>query len=151
MSGGISIVADRTTGIAYLQKCFERSLIEDGFAKRELLALVSVCDHPNITSVMDWWVNEERGEGGMVMEWCKLGSMDRLIKKHREKYEKIEEFFIWNWFRDLADALNYCHYGSRPESFDEFFHRKDRDGSGRYFPDIRFHEKTHGECGCKSL
>lgn len=33
----------------------------------------------------------------------------------------------------------------RPDSFDAFFYRQDGDGSGRNFPDIRFHEKTHGE------
>lgn len=33
----------------------------------------------------------------------------------------------------------------RPDRFDPFFYRQDRDGSGRSFPDIRFHEKTHGE------
>ncbi|KAF2854994.1 hypothetical protein T440DRAFT_486026 [Plenodomus tracheiphilus IPT5] len=31
----------------------------------------------------------------------------------------------------------------RPQSFDPFFFRRDRDGSGRNFPDIRFHEKSH--------
>jgi len=31
----------------------------------------------------------------------------------------------------------------RPDSFDPFFYRQDRDGSGRNFPDIRFHEKAH--------
>lgn len=31
----------------------------------------------------------------------------------------------------------------RPDSFDPFFYRQDRDGSGRDFPDIRFHDKTH--------
>jgi hypothetical protein len=31
----------------------------------------------------------------------------------------------------------------RPDSFDPFFYRQDRDGSGRNFPDIRFHEKQH--------
>lgn len=31
----------------------------------------------------------------------------------------------------------------RPSSFDPFFFRSDRDGSGRNFPDIRFHEKSH--------
>jgi hypothetical protein len=31
----------------------------------------------------------------------------------------------------------------RPDSFDPFFYRQDRDASGRNFPDIRFHEKTH--------
>jgi hypothetical protein len=31
----------------------------------------------------------------------------------------------------------------RPDSFDPFFYRQDRDDSGRNFPDIRFHEKTH--------
>jgi hypothetical protein len=31
----------------------------------------------------------------------------------------------------------------RPDSFDPFFFRQDRDGSGRNFPDIRFHEKSH--------
>jgi hypothetical protein len=33
----------------------------------------------------------------------------------------------------------------RPDSFDPFFYRQDRDGSGRKFPDLRFHEKTHGK------
>jgi hypothetical protein len=31
----------------------------------------------------------------------------------------------------------------RPDSFDPFFYRQDRDGSGRNFPDIRFHQKSH--------
>ncbi|KAL5121490.1 hypothetical protein ACEQ8H_000562 [Pleosporales sp. CAS-2024a] len=31
----------------------------------------------------------------------------------------------------------------RPDSFDPFFYRADRDGSGRRFPDIRLHEKSH--------
>ncbi|KAF2878208.1 hypothetical protein BDV95DRAFT_613821 [Massariosphaeria phaeospora] len=31
----------------------------------------------------------------------------------------------------------------RPDSFDAFYYRQDRDGSGQNFPDIRFHEKTH--------
>ncbi|PVH98714.1 hypothetical protein DM02DRAFT_729682 [Periconia macrospinosa] len=31
----------------------------------------------------------------------------------------------------------------RPDSFDPFFCRQARDGSGSPFPDIRFHEKTH--------
>ncbi|KAH7392799.1 hypothetical protein BKA66DRAFT_438942 [Pyrenochaeta sp. MPI-SDFR-AT-0127] len=31
----------------------------------------------------------------------------------------------------------------RPDSFDPFFFSRDRDGSGRNFPDIRFHEKSH--------
>ncbi|KAF2121287.1 hypothetical protein BDV96DRAFT_483830 [Lophiotrema nucula] len=31
----------------------------------------------------------------------------------------------------------------RPDSFDPFFYRQDGDGSGRNFPDIRYHEKMH--------
>lgn len=31
----------------------------------------------------------------------------------------------------------------RPDSFEPFFWRQDRDGSGRNFPDIRYHDKTH--------
>jgi hypothetical protein len=31
----------------------------------------------------------------------------------------------------------------RPDSFDPFFYRRDRDGSGRNFPDMRYHEKSH--------
>ncbi|KAH9867616.1 hypothetical protein IAQ61_008210 [Plenodomus lingam] len=31
----------------------------------------------------------------------------------------------------------------RPSSFDPFFYRRDRDGSGKNFPDIRFHQKSH--------
>ncbi|KAH7089532.1 hypothetical protein FB567DRAFT_439127 [Paraphoma chrysanthemicola] len=31
----------------------------------------------------------------------------------------------------------------RPDSFEPFFYRQDRDGSGSLFPDIRFHEKSH--------
>lgn len=31
----------------------------------------------------------------------------------------------------------------RPDSFDPFYYRQDRDGGGRQFPDIRLHEKSH--------
>lgn len=40
-------------------------------------------------------------------------------------------------------AENKAWQTSRPESFDPFFYQPDRDGSGRNFPDIRLHEKSH--------
>ncbi|KAF2660790.1 hypothetical protein K491DRAFT_588286 [Lophiostoma macrostomum CBS 122681] len=45
-------------------------------------------------------------------------------------------------FSQLMDE-NTAWKTRRPDSFDPFFHRQDRDGSGRNFPDTRFHDKTH--------
>jgi hypothetical protein len=47
-------------------------------------------------------------------------------------------------FSQLLDE-NTAWKTRRPDSFDPFYNRQDRDGSGRNFPDIRFHDKTHGE------
>ncbi|KAF2006257.1 hypothetical protein P154DRAFT_255910 [Amniculicola lignicola CBS 123094] len=45
-------------------------------------------------------------------------------------------------YRQLLDE-NRAWRVRRPDSFDPFFFRQDRDASGRNFPDIRFHERTH--------
>jgi hypothetical protein len=45
-------------------------------------------------------------------------------------------------YSELMDE-NKVWRTQRPNSFDPFFCRQDRDGSGRNFPDIRFHEKMH--------
>ncbi|EAT91294.1 hypothetical protein SNOG_01645 [Parastagonospora nodorum SN15] len=45
-------------------------------------------------------------------------------------------------YNQLMDE-NKSWKSRRPESFDPFFYRQDRDGSGRNFPDIRLHEKAH--------
>ncbi|KAH7117723.1 hypothetical protein B0J11DRAFT_90108 [Dendryphion nanum] len=45
-------------------------------------------------------------------------------------------------FGQLMDE-NTAWRTRRPDGFDPYFYRQDRDGSGRNFPDIRFHEKTH--------
>ncbi|KAF2471427.1 uncharacterized protein BDR25DRAFT_223470 [Lindgomyces ingoldianus] len=45
-------------------------------------------------------------------------------------------------YAQLMDE-NTAWRSRRPDSFDPFFYRHDRDGSGRSFPDIRFHEKAH--------
>ncbi|KAF2031633.1 hypothetical protein EK21DRAFT_31974, partial [Setomelanomma holmii] len=47
-----------------------------------------------------------------------------------------------NRYSQLTDE-NRSWKSRRPDSFDPFFYRQDRDGSGRNFPDIRFHEKSH--------
>jgi hypothetical protein len=45
----------------------------------------------------------------------------------------------YNQLMDENKSWKSC----RPDSFDPFFYRQDRDGSGRNFPDIRLHEKSH--------
>jgi hypothetical protein len=45
-------------------------------------------------------------------------------------------------YKQLMDE-NESWRTRRPDSFDPFFYRQDRDGSGRKFPDIRLHEKAH--------
>ncbi|PSN67793.1 hypothetical protein BS50DRAFT_348932 [Corynespora cassiicola Philippines] len=45
-------------------------------------------------------------------------------------------------FSQLMDE-NTAWRTRRPDSFDPFYYRQDRDGSGKNFPDIRFHEKCH--------
>ncbi|KAF2710843.1 hypothetical protein K504DRAFT_480921 [Pleomassaria siparia CBS 279.74] len=45
-------------------------------------------------------------------------------------------------YQELMDE-NEAWRTRRPESFDPFFYRQDRDRNGGDFPDLRFHEKTH--------
>jgi hypothetical protein len=45
----------------------------------------------------------------------------------------------YNQLMDENRSWTQC----RPDSFDPYYFRQDRDGSGRNFPDIRFHQKTH--------
>jgi hypothetical protein len=53
--------------------------------------------------------------------------------------EDRHSIFRYNQLMDENKSWTQC----RPDSFDPFYFRQDRDGSGRNFPDIRFHQKTH--------
>lgn len=78
----------------------------------------------------DWYLDLTAKTGSIVMEYCITGSVDRLIKRHKEAGMRlIDEHFVWKWGTQIADALLYCHYGMEPydekkrEEWNTIFHR----------------------------
>lgn len=70
--------------------------------ERELYAL-SILDHPNIVRLYDHF--EESGIYFLILEYCKGGNLESLIKLHtRPKQERII-----NYTKQIVSALKYIH------------------------------------------
>lgn len=130
LNGGINIVADRNTGKAYVEKVFPAEGIRKGYALRELEIMYQLRGHQSIVRLEDYYIDFQRRKGTIVMEYCTMGSMDRLISRHiKADYRPIGEHHIWQWFMQIASAMQYCHYGPYPtdprevEKWNPVFHR----------------------------
>jgi NIMA (never in mitosis gene a)-related kinase len=115
LNGGINIVADRETGKAYVEKVFPAEGISNGYAKREIDVMMQLRGHSSIIYIEDYFIDYHKRRGSVVMEYCTMGSLDKLISRHRNaNMRPIGEHYIWKWFIQIASALQYCHYGPYP-------------------------------------
>ncbi|KAF2800440.1 kinase-like protein [Melanomma pulvis-pyrius CBS 109.77] len=129
MNGGIFVVSDKNKR-GYIEKRMQRRDIEHQIAEREITALQRVGHHPYITTMVDHFIDYRRGEASIYLERCTGSSLQRLIERHaRNHNEMIAEYYLWNWFMQIAEALSYCHYGPRPDhppsrqSWNSIYHR----------------------------
>lgn len=120
MNSGICIVADYRTGKAFIEKRIERQFISNGYAWREIQTLKQLRGHAHIVSIEDYFIDSAKMVGSIFMEYCSLGSLDRLIERHEGAgYRPIGEHLIWNFSIHIADALAFCHYGPNPHDIEK--------------------------------
>jgi len=115
LNGGINIVADRQTGKAYVEKVFPAAGFRNGLAQREVEIMMQLRGHQSIIYLEDAYLDHRRMRGSVVMEYCTMGSLDKLIDRHRNANKRpIGEHYLWKWFIQIASALQYCHFGPYP-------------------------------------
>ncbi|XP_034043070.1 serine/threonine-protein kinase Nek2-like [Thalassophryne amazonica] len=77
------------------------------------VALLKMLNHPNVVQYYDHFVDKNKKEFYIVMEYCEHGDLSHLIKRAIKKGSSIEEEFIFQVLEELASALKHCH--SRPD------------------------------------
>jgi len=64
-------------------------------------------DHPNIIKFLDYFVLET--ELYIAIEWADKGDLKRYLKKVSQESDKIEEYRIIEFTKQLASALFHMH------------------------------------------
>ncbi|XP_034016257.1 serine/threonine-protein kinase Nek2-like [Thalassophryne amazonica] len=73
------------------------------------VALLKKFNHPNIVQCYDQFINKNKKEVYIVMEYCESGDLSRLIEHAIKKGKSIKEEFILQVLVQLASALKHCH------------------------------------------
>ncbi|KAL8686529.1 MAG: hypothetical protein Q9218_007040 [Villophora microphyllina] len=122
LNEGINLVEDTKTGKHVVQKMLDPN---NRVLLRELI-LLQVLDHPNIIKYVDGFLDTSswyRHEASIYIEYCNLGNAQHLLNKYHHRNigkadddkDYIPEVFIWHMFRSLASALQYLHFGIKPD------------------------------------
>ena len=74
---------------------------------REVKMLDEVCDHENIISYLDSFLEDQSLY--IVLEWAHAGDLKRQIRKAQDKGARFDEILIWKIFTQIADALRHMH------------------------------------------
>ncbi|KAF2121293.1 kinase-like domain-containing protein [Lophiotrema nucula] len=81
----------------------------DVHAAEHEIEMLDRIDHPNVTRMLDWFINTKEDSGGVLLEFCDKRSLADLIVQCHGKF--IEEDFLWHIFETLADVVCYFHNG----------------------------------------
>ncbi|XP_034023518.1 serine/threonine-protein kinase Nek2-like [Thalassophryne amazonica] len=73
------------------------------------VVLLKKFNHPNIVQCYDQFLNKNKKEVYIVMEYCESGDLSRLIEHAIKKGKSIKEEFILQVLVQLASALKHCH------------------------------------------
>ncbi|KAF1961204.1 hypothetical protein CC80DRAFT_232580 [Byssothecium circinans] len=114
MNGGIYLVRDAKTDKEYIEKRAKREDISSGFTVQEILILkfLSCPPHPNITPIVDHFVDTRNKKASIYLERANRGSLMDFIDARRESDKVLfNELDVWEWFIMLFDAMSYCHFG----------------------------------------
>lgn len=97
------------------------------------IRLLRQLNHPNVVTYWDSHEPESPYElPWVIMEYCNGGSLARKIEiaehNFRTTGELLPEKLIWHFFKSVAEALRYCHYGdigqtAGPPDWDPVYHR----------------------------
>lgn len=100
MNGGIFLVRDTRTGQTFLEKRFQPESIRDDRSFKREFDVMELIDSKGsqviIVKLEDWYLNKEKGIGGIVMEYFKLGSMGALTDRHRRaNIRMVGKYAVW--------------------------------------------------------
>lgn len=131
MNAGIFRVkaTNDTLGRVFVEKRFGQKEIRSRMAQREIRILHQVGDHPNITKMIDHFLDESACRSSVFLEYCDAGSMLDLVEKVAISPSRVNEHKIWAWFIQATEALLYCHRGPNPKhdseamKWDVVYHR----------------------------
>ncbi|XP_034047706.1 serine/threonine-protein kinase Nek2-like [Thalassophryne amazonica] len=73
------------------------------------VALLKKFNHPNIVQCYDQFLNKNKKQVYIMMEYCESGDLSRLIEHAIKKGKSIKEEFILQVLVQLASALKHCH------------------------------------------
>lgn len=69
--------------------------------------LLQSLDHPGIVKYLDSFITENKLF--IAIEWADKGDLKKLIRKHEQEKEKIDENIIFEYLKILSSALLYMH------------------------------------------
>lgn len=111
-NGAVSTVVDRTTGVTFALKTMSAVTTEgegaDAAATEELLSQVLMqreLSHPNISPVLDVFVDRELGEVAFTMPLCTGGTLVR----HLSRRPYLTEADKATLMHKTLGAIAYCH------------------------------------------
>ncbi|XP_072016203.1 serine/threonine kinase-like domain-containing protein STKLD1 [Amphiura filiformis] len=111
--GSVFLVESRADKAQYVLKKVEcNDEAEANKAFKEAMALQEL-QHPYVCGYKEFFVTWDKEESAMfvciVMDYYKMGDMDRVLKKKRVKQEEIEELVLKKWLGQMVEALVFVH------------------------------------------
>ncbi|XP_071494263.1 serine/threonine kinase-like domain-containing protein STKLD1 [Diadema antillarum] len=111
--GQVFLAKNKDDGKTYVLKkveCTDETEATKAF--KEAMALQDL-RHEYICGYKDFFVTWDKEEAAIivciVMEYYKMGDLDRLLKKKRKKNEAIEELILKKWCGQMIEALAFVH------------------------------------------
>ncbi|XP_030853467.1 serine/threonine kinase-like domain-containing protein STKLD1 [Strongylocentrotus purpuratus] len=111
--GQVFLAIDKSDGKKFVLKkveCTDETEATKAF--KEAMALQEL-KHPYICGYKDFFVTWDKEEAAIivciVMDYYKMGDLDRLLKKKRKKNEAIEELILKKWCGQMIEALAFVH------------------------------------------
>eukprot|EP00112_Aurelia_sp_Birch-Aquarium-sp1_P006306 Seg1698.8 transcript_id=Seg1698.8/GoldUCD/mRNA.D3Y31 product="Serine/threonine kinase-like domain-containing protein STKLD1" protein_id=Seg1698.8/GoldUCD/D3Y31 len=111
--GSVFLVENKDDNQKYVLKKIEcNDENEANKAFKEALALQEL-RHPYICGYKEFFVTWDKEESAMfvciVMDYYKLGDLDRALKQKRAKSEALEEVILKKWFGQMLEAMVFVH------------------------------------------
>jgi probable inactive protein kinase-like protein SgK071 len=111
--GAVFLAENRQDKRKYVLKKVEcTDETEANKAFKEAMALQQL-QHPYICGYKEFFVLWDKEESAMyvciVMEYYKMGDLDRVLKQRRSKREYIEEVILKKWLGQMLEALVFVH------------------------------------------
>ncbi|XP_062514884.1 serine/threonine kinase-like domain-containing protein STKLD1 [Corticium candelabrum] len=111
--GAVFLVENRDDKVKYVLKKVECNDEADANkAFKEAMALQQL-QHPYVCGYKEFFVLWDKEESAMyvciVMEYYKMGDLDRVLKQRRSKSEYIEEVILKKWLGQIVEALVFVH------------------------------------------